>query len=1026
MAVTKKEILQNLVDKMQQMMESGDRPPWQKPWEPEFGDQSSPHNPITGNAYRGFNRLDLALTAALSGYSDPRWMGYRQAADQGWQVRKGEKATYIHLPVEIIVNKDQEGSPGKDGGPGGMEGEEVGRSKMLVFKRMPVFNAQQIDGIPPLERVDPKDIQPKTAELDAIAEALGITVRELPGNRAFYRVAEDLVVLPVRSSFLDQHGYDSTKAHELAHATGHEGRLGRDLANRFGSAGYASEEVTAEIGAFLLCQELGVPHHGGNPDMTEEQHATYLASWATVIREQPDLLSKAIDNGVKAAGYMSKALDLTRERGLLEKRETTKAMEFARGDYVRYRDEIGAEREGVVLDNANPGEATKIRKIYRWQDGRPGMDMADHIPPTMLPEHLMEHIPGAIKLGPDLDAIDPKTDAYKLGMGMDLSRDRAIHAVLTAVEVARGVSTRPLPVRSPRHRVNPDLVDFLYERSRVRQGEHPDFAGLSDPVANAEAFVSRQGRRDPERSAEWVRELRESRAAYGDAVGIGSDSIDLIATQMDEGVRRMERPQVGDLVRFEPHEPGVKVMPFSGRVIAALDTNTGDVRYHLRAETGPDKDIEARVYGRDGQFREIPLERAAGFDRALPEHRKEEAAPEIAQSKAVSRSEDETSQTNRVVPQPVMEGGKQVYHKVILTYRTDLKDRIVQGPIDPDKPILEVQYHPRKEISGSLKDFSQSDFSIDNAEFGRVRVETHKRMFEGRDDELRAALGKPVDIAIDDAGKNLSIAVHHERGVTVLRDRFETPLRPFGLMPVRSMDSEKAQAITGTLTHVHDTNLIEVNTGKGPVMLMAMEPDKTHQEAIRNLIGKEVEVKPGLDGTLTVAMARVRSAPDLMKAGDSIGQRDRAINDLFDHPDWQVRANGIRDVIDGMGGGQIHRALEDPDSVVRLNTLFLANQHGLASRIDEPHAQQLLSDPAPSVRGHAVGIFADRLGREGLEDFLARETHRTPRESAERALLRMQAEEQRLHPQFKGVERAEPTGMHDAEEEIGEGLGWER
>ncbi|QFX96683.1 zincin-like metallopeptidase domain-containing protein [Acidithiobacillus thiooxidans] len=82
-------------------------------------------------------------------------------------------------------------------------------------------------------------------------------------------------------------------------------------------------------------------------------------------------------------------------------------------------------------------------------------------------------------------------------------------------------------------------------------------------------------------------------------------------------VNIIERPRVGDLVRFEPHEPGVNSMPFSGRVIDALDTNTGDIRYHLRAETGPDQSMEARVYGRDGQFREIAMEQAVGFDRAL-------------------------------------------------------------------------------------------------------------------------------------------------------------------------------------------------------------------------------------------------------------------------------------------------------------------------------------------------------------------------------------------------------------------------
>jgi conjugative transfer signal peptidase TraF len=40
------------------------------------------HNPTTGNRHRGVNILALMATD----YSDPRWMTYRQAQSQGWQV----------------------------------------------------------------------------------------------------------------------------------------------------------------------------------------------------------------------------------------------------------------------------------------------------------------------------------------------------------------------------------------------------------------------------------------------------------------------------------------------------------------------------------------------------------------------------------------------------------------------------------------------------------------------------------------------------------------------------------------------------------------------------------------------------------------------------------------------------------------------------------------------------------------------------------------------------------------------------
>ena len=36
-------------------------------------------------------------TALQKNYDDPRWMTYKQAAENGWQVRKGEKGTQIEF-----------------------------------------------------------------------------------------------------------------------------------------------------------------------------------------------------------------------------------------------------------------------------------------------------------------------------------------------------------------------------------------------------------------------------------------------------------------------------------------------------------------------------------------------------------------------------------------------------------------------------------------------------------------------------------------------------------------------------------------------------------------------------------------------------------------------------------------------------------------------------------------------------------------------------------------------------------------
>src|SRR5271167_785203 len=80
---------QEVTDSIIQLLEKGVAP-WQKPWEPGAGSLGIPFNPTSERAYRGGNAIHLMATGLRNGYEDPRWMTNKQAADQGWQVRKGE------------------------------------------------------------------------------------------------------------------------------------------------------------------------------------------------------------------------------------------------------------------------------------------------------------------------------------------------------------------------------------------------------------------------------------------------------------------------------------------------------------------------------------------------------------------------------------------------------------------------------------------------------------------------------------------------------------------------------------------------------------------------------------------------------------------------------------------------------------------------------------------------------------------------------------------------------------------------
>src|SRR5947207_15457905 len=84
--------------------------------------------------------------------------------------------------------------------------------------------------------------------------------------------------MPPFGSFQDADSYCATLAHECTHWTGSKTRLDRDFGgHRFGSEGYAVEELVAELGAAFLCADLDLALD------PREDHASYMATWLTVL-----------------------------------------------------------------------------------------------------------------------------------------------------------------------------------------------------------------------------------------------------------------------------------------------------------------------------------------------------------------------------------------------------------------------------------------------------------------------------------------------------------------------------------------------------------------------------------------------------------------------------------------------------------------------------------------------------------------------------------------------------------------------
>ncbi len=286
----KKPFHETVAEKLIKQLEEGTAP-WQRPWNSGESGAFLPYNPATDNRYKGINSLYLLS----QNRDDQRWMTYKQAAEAGAQVRKGEKGTGIQYWkfVDEHIKKDAAGKPlvDSDGKP---VKELVKLERPRVFFAT-VFNAEQIDGLPPIQR------KPQTWDLIERAEGIlstcGVAIHYNGSDRAFYRPSTDSIHLPEKGQFPSAEKFYATALHEIGHSSGHPNRLNRDLTHPFGSDGYAKEELRAEIASMILGDALGIGHD-------PSQHAAYVGSWIKVLKDDPMEIFRAAADAEKIQHYV--------------------------------------------------------------------------------------------------------------------------------------------------------------------------------------------------------------------------------------------------------------------------------------------------------------------------------------------------------------------------------------------------------------------------------------------------------------------------------------------------------------------------------------------------------------------------------------------------------------------------------------------------------------------------------------------------------------------------------------------------
>lgn len=261
---------------------------WVQPWDASRCPCTMPRNAASGRQYSGINVLILWAAGVGQGFSSQRWLTYRQAAQAGGHVRRGETGAAVCYADRFTPRDEAERAR-----------DENREARGIAFlKRFTVFNIDQCEGLPEnlVQAAKPVDPVHAIAEADRVIAATGADVR-IGGSEAFYAPGPDFVQVPPQAAFHQPINWYRTVLHELGgHWTGHASRLNRDQTGVFGGAAYAREELCAELASAFACAALGI-----EPTV---RHTDYLGAWLDVLGADEKAIFRAASAASKAVDFL--------------------------------------------------------------------------------------------------------------------------------------------------------------------------------------------------------------------------------------------------------------------------------------------------------------------------------------------------------------------------------------------------------------------------------------------------------------------------------------------------------------------------------------------------------------------------------------------------------------------------------------------------------------------------------------------------------------------------------------------------
>lgn len=274
-----------------------------------------------GRAYNSMNQFLLYLMASANGWKYPVYITFKKAHDLGAHVKKGEKS----VPVLFwAINAYKDGKRITIDELNNLPKEEQKEWKTApVLRTYDVFNIDQTN----LEEANPKAYEKmanrfevpemKTEDGMYVCEKMDALINggwccpihPEKQDRAYYSPASDTIVIPIKAQFNVEDAetggqeYYAAALHEMAHSTGIEARLNRNMRGCFGSEEYGREELVAELTAAVCGQELGFNTR------VQKNNAAYISSWLKSINEQPKFLVSVLSDVSKAVTMVQEHLE---------------------------------------------------------------------------------------------------------------------------------------------------------------------------------------------------------------------------------------------------------------------------------------------------------------------------------------------------------------------------------------------------------------------------------------------------------------------------------------------------------------------------------------------------------------------------------------------------------------------------------------------------------------------------------------------------------------------------------------------